>query len=77
MMDPNATLRNINEFLDAKRDGVEVDYWCQDLWDWIAKGGFSPVWENYPLATHYYDCRKIGHDRGERVVEGQRGCAGI
>ncbi|MEE8503978.1 MAG: hypothetical protein V3T26_05965 [candidate division NC10 bacterium] len=66
-MDPNETLRRIDEFLLAQEEGVEVDIWCQDLWDWIQKGGFEPNWEAYSLGTSYYQCREVHLKKGERV----------
>ena len=66
-MDPNETLRVINGFLARHETGDEVDVWCQDLYDWLKKGGFEPNWAKYPLGTSYYRCRKVHHDKGERV----------
>lgn len=65
--DPNATLREIDTFLKDHRTGDVVDEWCQDLWDWIQKGGFEPDWARYELGASYYRCRKVSHDRGIRV----------
>ena len=59
-MDPNETLRVINGFLARHETGEDVDVWCQDLYDWLKKGGFE-------LGTSYYRCRKVHHDKGERV----------
>jgi len=66
-MDPDETLRLIDAFLARHETGDDVDIWCQDLFDWIARGGFAPSWEKYPLGTGYYRCREIHHKRGERV----------
>jgi len=66
-MDPNATLKLIDDFLTARRTGEQVDIWCQDLWDWLKKGGFEPNWAQYELGASYYRCRKVSHDQGERV----------
>ena len=66
-MDPNATLKQIHEFLADRRSGEEVDIMCQDLWDWIETGGFQPEWERYPTGTSYYQCREVYLKRGERV----------
>lgn len=66
-MDPNATLSFIDGFLKAREEGQQVDLWCQDLFDWLSKGGFDPNWEKYPLAEGYYRCREVYHLRGERV----------
>lgn len=41
-MDPNACLRDIEEFLNSRQTGEEVDEWCQNLFDWLQGGGFSP-----------------------------------
>lgn len=57
-MDPNATLQMIHEFLTDRKAGDEVDEWCYDLKEWLDKGGFEPNWEQYPLGTSYYNCRK-------------------
>ena len=56
-MDPNATLKKIHDFITAGKTGDEVDEWCWDLWDWIAKEGFEPDWKAYPMGTSYYDTR--------------------
>lgn len=54
-MDPNATLRLIDEALKNSggtvRDVVEPMY---VLRDWIAAGGFGPHWAMYPSATKAY-----------------------
>jgi len=55
-MDPNATLKMINEFLEDRRTGDEVDDWCGNLFEWIQKGGFEPEWNTYPIGTSYYWC---------------------
>jgi len=66
-MDPNATLKMIHDFLTAREEGDEVDVWCQDLYDWLKNGGFEPTWNDCPLGTEYYRCRKVHMDNGERV----------
>lgn len=66
-MDPNATLREIDAFLARHETGDEVDIHCQNLFDWIQRGGFEPEWSRYPLGTSYYRCREIHHRQGERV----------
>ena len=43
-MDPNATLANIQRFLTNHETGDDVDLWCEDLFDWIRRGGFEPDW---------------------------------
>jgi len=55
-MDPNATLREIDSFLQDRRTGEEVDDWCGYLYEWLQKGGFAPDWEKYPTGTSYYNC---------------------
>ena len=64
-MDPNATLRDINDFLAAGNEGESVDEYCKFLYDWLKGGGFAPDWNKYPLAADYYKCRKVYMDRGE------------
>jgi hypothetical protein len=56
-MDPNATLREIDQFLKAGRTGDEVDQWCEALRQWIARGGFEPDWAKYELGASYYRCQ--------------------
>ena len=68
-MDPNELLRMIDEAINKREHGNEVDIWCQDLFDWLAKGGFDPEWNKYPLGTSYFHCRAVYHKRGERVPE--------
>lgn len=46
-MDPNATLREIN---DADRYRRSREF-CQYLASWLASGGFQPDWDAYPLGT--------------------------
>jgi len=62
-MDPNKTLKMIDDFLCARKSGDEVDQWCRDLIKWIAKGGFEPDWNKYKLGTSYYKCRVISERR--------------
>lgn len=66
-MDPNATLREIDAFLSERKTGDHVDLLCEYLFDWIARGGFEPKWDTYPLGASYYRCREIHIRRGERV----------
>lgn len=72
-MDPNATLSRIADLLRQSAydgdAGLELDFACQDLFDWIARGGFEPEWDKHPSATGYYRCREVYHKRGERVTE--------
>lgn len=63
-MDPNETLRRIDEFLARRETGDEVDYMVEDLFRWIEKGGFEPDWSRYPLGTSYYRSRVAGAKRG-------------
>lgn len=51
-MDPNATLRAIDQFL--KEDDIQMaTEAAQDLLGWIRKGGFSPNWDKYPAASMF------------------------
>jgi hypothetical protein len=68
-MDPDATLSIIDTLLKERRGSDVIDYHCQDLYDWIAKGGFEPEWGRCELGTSYYNCRAVYHRRGERVVD--------
>jgi len=63
-MDPSATLKMINDFLTDRETGEEVDEWCENLAEWLDKGGFPPNWENYPLGTSYFKCHMIQRNRG-------------
>jgi hypothetical protein len=48
-MDPNATLRIIN---DARRpSSADAREALTSLYNWIARGGFHPDWSAYPLGT--------------------------
>ncbi|HEY6117461.1 MAG TPA: hypothetical protein VI172_16025 [Candidatus Dormibacteraeota bacterium] len=49
-MDPNATLRRIED-ADTRREQREA---CEDLRTWLARGGFHPDWDAYPKATAFY-----------------------
>ena len=49
-MDPNATLQSINKLLSQGGSVDEVDVLCQDLYNWLVKGGFQPNWDAYKLA---------------------------
>jgi len=62
-MDPNETLKMIDEFLKARQVGDCVDEWCRDLLEWLNKGGFEPDWDKYPSGTEYFSCRKIEEGR--------------
>ena len=67
-MDPNATLKAIDEFLAAHRTGEYVDELCEALYDWLAAGGFQPDWSKHSLGTSYYECRKVAIQRGKRLA---------
>lgn len=70
-MDPNTCLERIADLLrrSAHDDdaGEALDVACQDLYDWLARGGFAPDWTRFPSAAGYYECRAVHHRRGERV----------
>jgi len=51
-MDPNATLRLIEECL-AEGDLAEARYSRGQLMGWIAAGGFAPDWKRYKKAAKY------------------------
>jgi len=53
----------IDDFLSFGRIGNEVDQWCHDLMEWIAKGGFEPDWSKHEHGTFYYKCRVISEKR--------------
>jgi len=69
-MDPNATLASIDHALARVQfdevAGVEVDEACEDLWNWIRRGGFEPNWKRYPIATGWYRSRVQQHESGLR-----------
>lgn len=65
-MDPNATLQLISECL---RHAENPDWHCQDLYDWISRGGFEPDWSKHASAAEYYRCRAVHHRRGERCQD--------
>lgn len=79
-MDPNACLDRIANLLrrsaghsaEAREAGEDLDFACQDLFDWIAKGGFEPDWSRHESAASYYRCRAVHHRRGERCEESSR-----
>jgi hypothetical protein len=57
-MDPNATLRRIEDLLSAgmgPSDIEEVTEALDDLHAWLTSGGFAPrSWARYPRATAAY-----------------------
>lgn len=54
-MDPNATLKLINDA--ASIHDEECIEHAENLAAWIGRGGFEPDWAKYPEATRRY--RKI------------------
>lgn len=67
-MDPNACLDLIAFYLRYADDyGADLDETCQDLFDWLDKGGFEPDWSKHPSASEYYRCRAVHHRTGKRV----------
>jgi len=73
-MDPNVLLQRIGDYLrhpqalgEGTEDGEALDWACQNLFDWLDRGGFAPDWGAEKLATSYYDCRAVSHRRGERL----------
>ncbi len=61
-MDPNATLARIAEIVasnggSATREELmdeELDNACNDLHEWLAKGGFAPRWDASQCGTVTY-----------------------
>lgn len=66
-MDPNATLKAIDEALteitfslqhdddEALREaGEDLCELCGHLLQWVRRGGFEPRWSDYPEATQQY-----------------------
>ena len=58
-MDPNATLRRLDEAMD-EREMDEAGFIVKDLARWLASGGFEPEWWRYPRATAFYSARVPG-----------------
>jgi hypothetical protein len=52
-MDPNATLMEIESAL-IEGDKETAAERCDDLNDWLNRGGFEPSWNKHPQATTYY-----------------------
>jgi hypothetical protein len=50
-MDPNATLRMIDE---ASRVDAETREAIQNLRHWLSRGGFAPDWAEYPTGTRRF-----------------------
>lgn len=63
-MDPNACLRLI-EGARAKSTRACLDA-CQDLAEWLARGGFEPDWDAYPKGRqrfrHWQTPTRVGKD---------------
>jgi hypothetical protein len=71
-MDPNACLSKIDDFLLRQEYGNEVDIWCEDLYDWLASGGFEPDWTQHNLGTSYYEIRRDFYiKKGVRVTDSE------
>ena len=62
-MDPNETLKWIDNFIAKGLQGQEVDDCCEDLYNWVKEGGYEPNWNRYPLGASYYRCRTVHHKR--------------
>ncbi len=52
-MDPNATLELIAQYLDSGELDSACEA-CEDLREWIHKGGFEPDFWKYPIAHRQY-----------------------
>ena len=56
-MDPNATLRRIADLMHEEPGELTEECLaeaCQDMREWLAKGGFEPQWEKSPFAAAHY-----------------------
>ena len=62
-MDPNETLKRIDDFLHAADSGPEIDEWCQALKEWLDKDGFEPDWAKFEWGTSYYECYVIQKEK--------------
>jgi len=49
-MDPNVTLG----LIETAQSKSARDSACQDLHDWMSRGGFAPYWHNRPKATRLF-----------------------
>lgn len=56
-MDPNATLKYIDEFIGNSAYDFKINETVEDLLDWLRKGGFAPDWSKYPDAAAYVRAR--------------------
>lgn len=52
-MDPNATLRLINEAVEDI-DREEAEYLCDCLQWWIDRGGAEPDWSRFRIGHSFY-----------------------
>lgn len=62
-MDPTACLERLQDahLSDDKEETIAA---CQDLMDWINKGGANPDWERFPIgATFFRAWKRIGQNR--------------
>lgn len=50
--------------------GDALDMSIQEIYDRIKAGEPEPDWERQPLMASYYQTRKVTHDRGGRVENG-------
>jgi hypothetical protein len=60
-MDPNACLKLIAEYIEA-RYYYEARITCRELEGWLTHGGFQPDWIKHPRAAAYFFkhvCRPI------------------
>jgi len=53
-MDPNATLRDIDEFIDDTAMSNQLVDLCDALHTWLLHGGYEPDWTAYPSGASYY-----------------------
>ena len=51
-MDPNTTLQAIEDAINNHEPAIAEEY-RDDLQEWLDKGGFEPVWSDYPIAAKY------------------------
>ncbi len=70
--DPNACLAEIDSFLKSHQTGDEVDYMVEDLYRWLQRGGFAPIWKDYPLGTSYFRTRLAGAKRSGNIRRSAR-----
>jgi hypothetical protein len=66
-MDPDTTLKLIADHLESG-DEEAAENSCRDLNEWMAQGGFNPIWANHPTATDFY--AKLSKKGMQRVTEG-------